>query len=403
MTGDILFICHRIPWPPNRGDKIRSYHILHKLRQIGNVHLASFYDDRDDEQYFEEVSSQLSSHYLEFRDKPAWRSAAEAILFNKPISLTSFASNKMQKWINNCMQGNDIKYIFIFSGQMAQFINLSDAHPPIIMDFVDVDSAKFASYAQEGNLVMRHIYSREAKKLGTFEAKIAAQAKVNFLVSEAEAALFRGQLSGKGANVMAMGNGIDHIFFDPESNYPHLDKNESPYMVFTGQMDYRPNVEAVCDFAQNMLPKIREQIPNTQFAIVGRAPTEDVRALSKIDGVEVIGAVDDIRSWLAKADIIVAPLRTARGVQNKVLEAMAMGKAVLCSALAAEGIDAQNGEHFMVAKRREDEADLAIKLLQNAQMREEIGSAARAHVIATYDWSPQLGVLDQFMQPDDME
>jgi polysaccharide biosynthesis protein PslH len=164
-------------------------------------------------------------------------------------------------------------------------------------------------------------------------------------------------------------------------------------------MDYRPNIEAVSDFAQNALPAIRVTHPDTTFAIVGRNPTEAVSALSSLPGVQVTGAVDDVRTWLAGADVVVAPLRIARGIQNKVLEAMAMAKAVVVSKAAAEGIEAKDKQHFRVAKSVADEAKIVSELLSDVDARLTLGAAARAHVIANYGWDGQLAALDRIMQP----
>jgi polysaccharide biosynthesis protein PslH len=268
----------------------------------------------------------------------------------------------------------------------------------LIMDFVDVDSAKFESYADEGSGFMRWINAREGKKLAAFEAEVAARADASLFVSEAEAALFRERCGAK--NVSGVGNGIDTVFYDPAASFKKLHPVfPDPLIVFTGQMDYRPNIEAVADFAQNALPTIRATHPETTFAIVGRNPTEAVSALSALPGVQVTGAVDDVRTWLAGADVVVAPLRIARGIQNKVLEAMAMAKPVVASKAAAEGIDAKDKAHFRIAKSVADEAKIVSELLADVDARLLLGAAAREHVKAHYGWDGQLAALDRIMQP----
>ena len=162
-------------------------------------------------------------------------------------------------------------------------------------------------------------------------------------------------------------------------------------------MDYRPNIEAVTDFAQKAMPAIRARHPETTFAIVGRNPTEAVSALSMLPGVQVTGAVDDVRTWLAAADVVVAPLRIARGIQNKVLEAMAMARPVVVSAAAAEGIDAMKGTHFYVEHDVNAEAARINALLTNINSALKMGQAARAHVAAHYGWAGQLAPLDAIM------
>jgi len=393
---EILFLAHRVPWPPDRGDKIRSFHILKKLQSIAPVHVGTFADDVRDLECAEGERAGLASMHVELRDKPNWFSGLEALASRLSISQTAFGSRSMQAWVEQLLASGTISHVFVFSGQMAQYVPAAfDGR--FIMDFVDVDSAKFESYAKEGNALMRWVYSRESKKLAQYEAEIATRADMNLLVSEPEAALFRSRTGA--AKVAALGNGIDTAFYDPKAAFKKLHPVfPDPLIVFTGQMDYRPNIEAVSDFARNALPTIRETHPETTFAIVGRNPTPAVVELSAMPGVQVTGAVDDVRSWIAGADVIVAPLRIARGIQNKVLEAMAMAKPVVASTAAAEGIDAVDGEHLLIATNVADEAAKVSALLADTEERLRIGQAARAHVMAHYGWDAQLAPLEAILQ-----
>jgi polysaccharide biosynthesis protein PslH len=397
---EILFLAHRVPWPPDRGDKIRSHHILNKLKTVAPVHVGAFADDQRDMGFAQGERAGLASLHVEIRDKPQWFAGIEALASNKPVSITSFGSRKMQDYVDGVLASGKISHIFVFSGQMAQYVP-ADFAGKLIMDFVDVDSAKFESYADEGpkNLgggFMRWINAREGIKLSAFEAEVAKRADASLFVSEAEADLFR--VRSGADNVAALGNGIDTIFYDPTAKIKKLHPFfPDPLIVFTGQMDYRPNIEAVADFTHNAFPAIRAAHPETSFAIVGRNPTQAVVDLSMLPGVMVTGAVDDVRTWLNGADVVVAPLRIARGIQNKVLEAMAMAKPVVASTAAAEGIDAIDGQHFMVAKDAADEARIVIDLLGDTKRRLALGKAAREHVIAHYGWDGQLASLDRIM------
>ncbi len=394
---EILFLAHRVPWPPDRGDKIRSFNILQKLKTMAPVHVGAFADDARDLECAEKERTGLASLHSELRDKPQWLAGIEALAANKPVSLTSFGSRTMQDWVNERLASGTISHIFVFSGQMAQYVP-ADFAGRLIMDFVDVDSAKFESYASEGRGFMRWINAREGMKLSAYEAATAKRADASLFVSEAEAALFRARSGAK--NVFGVGNGIDSVFFDPAAKFKKLHPVfPDPLIVFTGQMDYRPNIEAVADFARNAFPAIRAAHPETTFAIVGRNPTQAVVDLSALPGVMVTGAVDDVRTWLAGADVVVAPLRIARGIQNKVLEAMAMEKPVVASTAAAEGIEATDGAHFMVASTVADEARMVIELLGDLKRRLALGKAARAHVVTHYGWDQQLAALDGIMRP----
>ncbi len=395
---EILFLAHRIPWPADRGDKIRSHHILRRLGEMAPVHVGAFADDARDMGFVREMESSFASVHVELRNKPQWRAGIDALLMGQPVSCQSFASPNMQNWVDDLIASGRISHIFGFSGQMAQYIP-TDYDGRFVMDFVDVDSAKFESYAGQGNPIMRWVHKREGQKLAAFESAIAHRADASLFVSEAEAALFRFRSGLSADKILPLGNGIDTIFYNPQAEFAlpkrHVD---GPLIVFTGQMDYRPNIEAVCDFAENALPLIRVQYAQAHFAIVGRNPSPQVNALRQRKGVIVTGAVDDVRSWLQVADCVVAPLRIARGIQNKVLEAMAMAKPVVVSPAAAEGIAAQDGKHFIVAHDVADEAAKIIDLLRDKAKAQKIGAAARLHVCQQYGWAKQLQPLDTIMQ-----
>nr|WP_218939519.1 TIGR03087 family PEP-CTERM/XrtA system glycosyltransferase [Sphingorhabdus profundilacus] len=392
---EILFLAHRIPWPADRGDKIRSHHILKRLCEMAPVHVGTFADDERDMGFAEAMDGLVASRHVELRDKPHWQAGLEGLFTGRPISVQSFASRTMQNWVDARIASGRISHIFCFSGQMAQYVP-NDFAGRFIMDFVDVDSAKFESYAEEGHAFMRWVNRREGRVLGRFETEIAARANASLLVSEAEAALFQRRTAT--SIVMALGNGIDTAFYDPDGHFKKLHPPfPDPLIVFTGQMDYRPNIEAVSDFAQNAMPVISAQHPEATFAIVGRNPNQAVSDLSMLPGVQVTGAVEDVRSWLAAADVVVAPLRIARGIQNKVLEAMAMAKPVVASPAAAEGIDAEHGQHFFVEENVGAEAARVCTLLAEPSSGLSIGKAARAHVMAHYGWRSQLAPLDRLM------
>ncbi len=390
--GEILFLTHRVPWPPNRGDKIRSHHILRKLMEYRSVHLACFAEDEAEANEDSDIKSSLASVQIARRNKANWQAGIEALVSGRPVSLTSFESTQIRDYVRTILKTRPIDCIFVFSGQMAQFVpaNFSGR---LIMDFVDVDSAKFESYAEEGSGPMAWINRREGKLLRAFEKKVGAIADYSLLVSEAEAQLFRGRSGLGDGKIKAVGNGIDLDFYDPTKVTTIERRDKGPLILFTGQMDYRPNVEAVISFATDAMPKIREQHPDAQFAIVGRAPTAPVLKLDGVNGTIVIGSVDDIRSWLKTADIVAAPLRIARGIQNKVLEAMAMGKPVVASAAATQGIDAIDGQHLCVADDVQHEARLVSNLLANSDKAKALGENASALIRSAYSWESQLAAI----------
>ncbi|MAC10887.1 MAG: glycosyl transferase family 1 [Sphingorhabdus sp.] len=392
----VLYIAHRMPWPPDRGDKIRSYHMLRWMAERAPVHVAAFVDQLDDWKYAEALEAVTASTILEPRTVPMWKAGLRALAGGRPVSLAAFDSPSMKRRIARLVKRERIETIYVFSSQMAQYVPKRFSGR-VVMDFVDVDSAKFERYGAEGSGPMAWINRREARLLADYERTVAQRANASLFVSSAEAALFR-QRSGA-ERVKAVGNGIDLDRFDPEAVdiAPLTDRPAGPLIVFTGQMDYRPNIEAVESFTAAVMPQLRTQFPHVSFAIVGRAPAPEVKALANHDGVIVTGEVPDTRSWLAAADLVVAPLRIARGVQNKVLEAMAMGRPVLASAAAFEGIDADAGTHLEVAKTAAEEEELAAGLLADPARRAAMGRAARAHVERRYRWDTQLAPLGELL------
>ncbi|WP_339827746.1 TIGR03087 family PEP-CTERM/XrtA system glycosyltransferase [uncultured Parasphingorhabdus sp.] len=390
--GEILFLAHRAPWPPNRGDKIRSHHFLQKLMDCAPVHVACFADDEAERDIGWDRKAELASCEIVVRNKPKWRAGIEALASGKPVSLASFQSVEVGNYVADVIATRPVDCIFIFSGQMAQFIP-ADYRGRVVMDFADVDSAKFESYADEGSGPMAWINRREGRLLRAFEKTVAERADHSLFVSEAEALLFRQRSGLSDEQVKAVGNGIDLEFYGAQDVEAEVSDNNGPLILFTGQMDYQPNVQAVQSFSTEVMPDILARFPDARFAIVGRAPTEKVTQLDGENGTIVTGAVDDIRSWIMAADVVVAPLRIARGIQNKVLEAMAMAKPVVASACAAEGIEATDGKHFLIAQSVAEEARLVCDLLGDAERAMQFGEQARILIHSHYSWETQLADL----------
>lgn len=396
--SEILFLAHRAPWPPDRGDRIRSWHLLEAALKLAPVHVAALADTETDAMIARERLAPLcASLFITARSISRPAALSRALLRGQPASVAAFASDAVQAHVDTLLASGRITHILAFSGQSAQFVPEGFAGR-FVMDFADVDSAKFAQQGRDAPALspLGWVHGREGRQLAAFEAAIARRADLSLFVSEAEAALFRKLTGLDAARVRALENGIDTARFDPAGDFAPLDFDTrplGPLCVFTGQMDYPPNIDAVSHFARDVLPALRERVKAAGFAIVGRAPTPAVRMLERIPGVAVTGEVPDVRPWLAAADIVVAPLKLARGVQNKLLEAMAMGKAVIASSPAAQGIDAQPDRHLVIADGPAATVEAAAALLANPARRNELGQAARQQMIARYGWDATLAPL----------
>lgn len=398
MMAEILFLVHRAPWPPDRGDRIRSWHMFEALAKLAPVHVAALADNAADAAIAREKMAPLCKTLaIEVREVSRPVALAGAVLHGEPVSNRLFRNAALAEHVGALLALRTVTHIVAFSGQMAQYLP-ADFAGRVLMDFVDVDSAKFATYAeQDKRQPLNWVHAREARKLGAFEAKVARTVDASLFVSEAEAALFCRQ-SGLGTDtVHAVENGIDTERFDPALALDEAGEGEGPLAVFTGQMDYRPNIDAVQWFVAEVLPIVRKAHPAARFAIVGRAPADEVLALAALPGVSVTGEVPDVRPWLAAADAVVAPLLLARGVQNKLLEAMAMARPVVASAAAATGIDATPGEHLLVADGPEAMAAAVVRLFDEPAAATQMGRAARERMIARYGWDARLAPLAELL------
>ncbi|MEO1731703.1 MAG: glycosyltransferase, partial [Pseudomonadota bacterium] len=262
----------------------------------------------------------------------------------------------------------------------------------LIVDLCDVDSAKFEDYAASGERLW--LNAREARLLAKEEARLAVKSDATLLISDAEAALFLSRLPEPSLpNVQVISNGIDADAFNPDQVAPHpkLASSEGPHFVFTGQMDYRPNEAAAIWAIENFVPRVRERFPEATLHIVGRNPTAELEKNARVPGVRIWGEVPDVRPFLTSADCVLAPLLIARGVQNKVLEAMAMARPVLLTPEAATGIAAKDGEHWLVAPANAGVMRERFEhLVSDPRKAEHMGQAARRFVLDHHAWGATL-------------
>lgn len=389
--GDILFLAHRVPFPPDRGDKIRAFNVIRHLSERKPVHLVAFADDPADLKRKPGLPVLTGSREIVWRSKPQALAGVQSLLSHRPVSLTAFDNARAHRAVERMLTQHPIDTIYVFSSQMAQYVP-PRASQRVVMDFVDMDSAKFASYGETSRGFTGWMMRREAQLLGAYEKSVAARVDASLFVSDAEAQLFRERTGAE--RVHAVGNGIDTAKFAPGAQFKRI-AAMGELIVFTGQMDYRPNIEGVSWFVETILPHIHRRHPKVSFAIVGRKPTDAVKALAKHPGVIVTGEVSDVRPWLHAASVVVAPLKLARGIQNKVLEAMAMARPVVASTAAATGID--HGGTIEVGGTAGEIADAVNRILADPLTGSAFGALARQRVIDHYSWHARLSVLDEIV------
>ena len=394
MDG-LLFLAHRIPFPPNKGDKIRSFHLLRHLAQRYRIYLGAFVDDADDWQYADALAPYCAElKLLPLHPTRSKLKSLTGLLSGEALTLPYYRNTALSAWARQRVQDGSVNRGLAFSSAMGQF--MPQGLTRTVMDMVDVDSDKWTQYAPSQRWPLSWLYAREGRKLADWEARMAQQFDATLLVSGPEAALLQQRVPYARDKIAAFENGVDADYFSPERDYPPPFSVEVRAIVFTGAMDYWPNIDAVIWFAAEVFPAIRQQCPQAQFVIVGSRPSPEVCNLTQQPGVVVTGSVPDVRPYLAHAACAVAPLRIARGVQNKVLEAMAMGRAVVVTPQAAEGIRAQAGEEYILA--RDADAFSQAVLHQLAQPHSSPGQAARQVILRHYDWAQNLAAVDACLQ-----
>ncbi len=395
----LLYLVHRIPYPPNKGDKIRSFHILKYLAKYYQIYLAGFVDQREDEAYISALTPYCEDSCF-VRLAPIWSKlkSLKALITGDALSLPYYQNDNLQQWVDDVLNTYAIDKIFVFSSVMAQYISLQEACDAMncVMDFVDIDSDKWAQYARSKSWPMSWVYQRESQKLFDYEKQISLSYHASLFVSDAEANLFKCLVPEAKHKIHAMSNGVDIEFFDPNLVYDNPYPENKKIIIFTGAMDYWPNVDAVVWFVETIFSSIKSE--QLLFYIVGSNPSAQVLALKHYARVFITGRVADIRPYLANADIAVAPLRLARGIQNKVLEAMVMAKPILVTPQAKEGISFSFEQYQLLSEQAEFWRLKLLELSQNSKLCEDIGYHLRTYVIDHYSWSFHLKKLPELLK-----
>lgn len=389
---NLLYLCHRLPYPPNKGEKIRALQQLRYLTSRHTIHLACFVDTYEDFQYVKELEQYCAS--VEVVHRSSWQAnirACGALFTSRPLSVASFYSATLAGKITARLRSEPIDRILIFSSAMAVYVQHITGIPKV-MDFVDADSEKWRLFADYHSWPMAWLYRLEARRLSRYEVAVARSVEQSVFVNDREASLVQGRVPERPITVVP--NGVDLEYFTPAAP---ADTPLTPCLVFTGVMDYFPNIDAVEYFCREVFPLVRQALPETTFYIVGRNPIKQVKQLAQQPNVIVTGAVPDVRPYLAQAQVAVAPLRIARGVQNKILEAMAMGVPVVGTSAALEGTWATTGDGVRLADAPGDFARALLALLTNRALQRQCAIQARRYVEEHHQWDRYNARLDALL------
>ena len=397
--ADILYLTHRLPYPPNKGDKVRSYHLLRSLAERHRVHLGTFVDDPGDWQHAETVRGYCASAHIA-RLVPAWARirSLRSLATGAPLTSSYFRDAGLANWVRRVVASAHIRDAVVFSTAMTSYVDDVDGLR-VILDCVDVDSAKWTEYANNRPWPMSALYRREGRMLLAHEQHAVRRAAASFFVTEAEAQLFARLAPACAGRISIAGNGVDADYFSPDHVLASPFEQDEVPIVFTGAMDYWPNADAAQWFASEVLPSLRKRWHRLRFYVVGMRPAASVRRLAS-SSVVVTGSVPDVRPYLRHAAVVTAPLRIARGIQNKVLEAMAMARPIVVSAACAAGIEAIDGREFRVAAEPSEFVTAIDELLGSATAAAAMGRAARERVVGRYSWSARLRRFGELLGDD---
>jgi polysaccharide biosynthesis protein PslH len=388
----ILFLAHRIPYPPDKGEKIRAFHELKFLGARHTVDLYCFADSEAEASQQGALRDSCRRIYVEARSqRKIVAGAARGLFRREPLSCGCFFSHRFQAEVQRALATENYDVIFVYCSSMAQYVPLPFA-TPVVMDFVDIDSAKWSQYAKRSRPPLSWVYEREAKRLAAYEGKWARLSSSTVVTTWQEAAL----LCGEGippVEVVSNGVEIPPTRFDA---LPEEIRVLQPYALFVGTMDYLPNIDAVEYFAEDILTRIRVRHPELKFVIAGRNPARRVANLARKSGVVVTGAVPDVEVYLAGCAAVVAPFRIAQGIQNKILEALAAGKPIVSTSGPAAAIAAIHGETLLVADNAEDFANAVVALLEDPALYCRFSKGVD-FVRKNFSWHENLNHLEQLL------
>jgi sugar transferase (PEP-CTERM/EpsH1 system associated) len=384
----IFFICRRVPYPPDRGDKIATFNVIRHLARRHEVHVFCLADGKGDLANTGGLEDDAKSvTAVPVGAAAIRRRAATALLTGEPLSVAALAEAGLHAAIKQKYDALAPDLILVYSSNVAQF---AEHFPlaPRIMQFGDLDSLKWRQYAERSPVPMKWVYAAEERRLLAYERHIAHEFSASLVHTAAERRDFERLIPG--VPVAVVGNGVDLDHFRPTGR-----AKEPGGVVFTGVMDYRPNADAVSWFCEEVLPRVRAEVPQAHLTICGSRPSRAVRRLASRPGVRVTGRVPDTRLYLDAAEVFVAPLRMARGIQNKVLEALAMGLPCVASIAAWQGTGLASGEGILAADDATEFAGHVLALLRDGAYRAAMAAQARAAVETHYRWETRLAELDR--------
>ncbi len=390
----VLFLAQRVPFPPDRGDRITTHHVLrHFLDRGDEVRIGALAEESRDLDSADVLRREATAVCAPLMRSPRVNKllSLRGMLTGEALTLPYFRNRELAATVTRWCAEDPPDVVFVYSSSMAQYaLDVPGMERAVrVMQFAELDSDKWRQYAEQAGALGRFVYRREARNLLRFETRVAKEFDISLVVSQVEKELFEQLIPGVTPAVVANGVDVDHFASAGDATRdPHT-------AVFTGVMNYEPNVDAVLWFAKDCWPQVRAQFPDARFLIVGSKPTAAVQQLAALDqGIEVTGRVEEIPPYLDRAAVAVAPLRLARGVQNKVLEAMSMGLPVIATTSAAQGLGTSAMQSVFVHDDSDAIAKTVCRLFDDSTEARSAGARAAALVRSEFRWENSLKTLD---------
>lgn len=387
----ILYVCHRFPFPPKRGGKIRPFNMIRHFSAQGHaVTVCSLSRSSDEAKEGEGIAGHCQRFEMASVKGPiqVLRMVARLPLLT-PSSMGFFYSPDLKRRVDALLSSEKFDLIFVHCSSVAQYVEDVKGIPKIL-DFGDMDSQKWLEYANYKPFPVSLGYRLEGTKMLAAEKRLTKRFDLCTATTRAEWETLDSYQTGVASDWFP--NGVDADFFCPSG-----ESYDPDTISFIGRMDYYPNQECMSRFCDQIWPLLKTRRPNMKLLIVGADPSPEMRKLGDIPGVTVTGSVPDVRPYIRKSALMVAPLNIARGTQNKILEAMAMGVPVVTSSIAAGGVDAESVKHFLVADTPGEYADSIMRIVENPQERERLASAGRERMLSNHAWPHSMERLDQII------
>lgn len=387
----VLYLCHRFPFPPKRGGKIRPFNMIKHLAKRHEVSVASLVRSPDEAREGVGIAPYCKQYDMVPVHGPVQAARMVARLPTAvPSSFGYFYSADLARRVRVLLERERFDLIFVHCSSVARYVeHVRDT--PKILDFGDMDSQKWLEYARYKPFPLSAGYWLEGKKLEREERRLAGCFDFCTATTRAEWETLQSYHTGVAADWFP--NGVDNAYFAPTEQAYDMDT-----ICFVGRMDYYPNQECMFDFCARTLPRIQARRASAKLIIVGADPTPAVKKLGNLKGVTVTGSVPDVRPYLQRSALMVAPLNIARGTQNKILEAMASGVPVVTSAIAAGGVDAIAPEHFLVANTHEEHAAAVLRIMDDRDERRRLALAGRSRMLSHHEWGRSMQRFDGLIE-----